>query len=876
MKNIRLILFLFVVALNVKVIAQPTVTGSADCVTAPTICGNTNLTFVSSSGAGSFVDYSTSTTISNPQNSPAGIVPPGGAGCHLAGELNPNMVIFTCQSAGTLEFDIASGAGVQLGCYDWVMWPYTAATCSGISGNTLPPTRCCWNSSCSGGTGIAAVANIPAGATPQNYCSPVNVQCGDKFILCISNYSSVNGTVPLKFIGTAVISCAAVGTPLAINNATICAGGTTTLIVTGGTGTATFTPGPMVTNTAVVSPLATTIYTVNKSGGCGTGTVTATVTVLSPTASANNTSPACEGTSFTLNGSGSAGSTYSWTGPAGYNSATQNPVLNNVLPSATGTYTLQTTVTSGTLSCNATATTNAAVIPVNPVSVAPSVVSVCEGTSFGLSANATSASAYNWTGPPSFNSPLQSPTLINAMPNMTGIYTVTASFINGPVVCQSTNTVDVTVKPLLYFGFNPVGNVCGNGTISVPGPAGATSYTWTGPGGYTSNTQNLNVPNAQTNMSGLYTLTVDANGCLTTSNISITVLTPISFSALSSNKTICQGDTTSLYNQVVGGSGTYNISWSPGAGLSTTSGNSAVASPIATTQYTISASDINCPAQAINTLVTVGVNPLPVPNVSASKTNGCIPLCVDLQSNSSTTPASVGWNFSGNLSASGDPLNFCFTKAGTYSIRTTITDINGCTSINMANFQITAYPRPEPSFYWNPSEISVIENTGSFYSSSPTGSISSYFWDFGDMLNNPGNNNAITQNATHEFSGAGTYPVTILMTNIWGCTDTLIRAVEVIEDFTMYIPNAFTPNNDGINDIFQPKGMGWMPDKYEFLIYDRWGTLVFKTNDYTKGWDGTVKGGALCPTDVYVYKIKATSSAHSERKEFAGHVTLMK
>jgi gliding motility-associated-like protein len=178
---------------------------------------------------------------------------------------------------------------------------------------------------------------------------------------------------------------------------------------------------------------------------------------------------------------------------------------------------------------------------------------------------------------------------------------------------------------------------------------------------------------------------------------------------------------------------------------------------------------------------------------------------------------------------------------------------------------------------WSPSEISLIESVGNFYSTSPTGSISSYFWDFGDMLNNPGTNNATTQNASHDFSGVGNFPVTIVMTNIYGCTDTLIRAVEVIEDFTMYIPNAFTPNGDGINDLFQPKGMGWMPDKYEFLIYDRWGNLIFKTNDYAKGWDGTVKGsGGICPSDVYVYKIRATSSAHSERKEFAGHVTLMK
>ena len=101
------------------------------------------------------------------------------------------------------------------------------------------------------------------------------------FIVCISNYSGVNATVPIKFIGTAIISCAATGTPLAVNNATICSGATATLIITGGTGTATWTPGPTITNTLIVSPSTTTTYTVTgtSSFGC-TGTATSMVTVM--------------------------------------------------------------------------------------------------------------------------------------------------------------------------------------------------------------------------------------------------------------------------------------------------------------------------------------------------------------------------------------------------------------------------------------------------------------------------------------------------------------------------------------------------------------------------------------------------------------------
>jgi len=521
------------------------------------------------------------------------------------------------------------------------------------------------------------------------------------------------------------------------------------------------------------------------------------------------------------------------------------------------------------------ATTNAFVIPVTQVTVSPSSISICEPNPIVLSAGAPNASSYQWTGPNVYNSNLQNPTISNTTPGMTGIYTVTASFIGGPVVCQSSNTVDVTVKPLLNFGFAQAGSVCGNGTISVAGPAGATSYTWSGPNGYSSNAQNLNIPNASNIMSGIYSLTVDANGCFTNSSITISVLTPISFVQTSSNKIICQGDTVGLTNQVTGGSGNYSIVWSPGSGLSNSTGGSAIASPVSTTQYTITASDIGCPAQPIYTFVTVGVNPKPMPNIVASRVNGCVPLCINLNSNSTPSAASVGWSFGNNLSASGDVIDFCFTKPGSYPITTDITDVNGCRSITTANFLITAYPRPQPSFYWNPTEISQIDNIGNFFSSSASGSITSYFWDFGDMVENPDNNNSYEPNPTHQFSGAGTFPVTVLMTNIWGCTDTLIRAVEVIEDFTMYIPNAFSPNGDGLNEVFQPKGMGWKPNMYEFVIYDRWGNLLFKTNDYAKGWDGTIKG-QLCPTDVYVWRIKVEASASGKQKELTGHVTLMK
>lgn len=857
------------------------------CNAAQPVCQNPNFQFTSSMGTGLTTGLNISNPTTNPQtgngNSPTG---PSNSGCLLSQGPGPQWLLLTVSSTGTLGFSFgaSTSANPQAGFYDWAMWPYTPTSCAAIFGNTLPPVACNWNASSTGGTGMGPP---PAGGNVGNYQPPLNVTVGQQFVICISNYSGVNTPVSFSNTGSAGLSC----NPFVIPPQTICVG--SSAVLSGSTtltnASATITPGGNVSIGSAISftmsPAVTTSYTITLTGtdpntnSVSTSTTATSITVLNPTVAINSASTVCQGGSVNLTASATGTSvTYSWNGPGGYASATQNPVMTNLLPPSSGVYSVQANVATGTLVCSTTNTTNVTVIPVAQVTVAPSVVNICQGLSFNLLAGAANATSYSWAGP-SFASASQNPTFVNVNTGMTGIYTVTAIFSANNVNCSTTNTVDVTVNPALFFGLNPIASVCDNGTISIPGPVGASSYTWTGPGGFTSNTQNLNIPNANAGMSGVYTLSVIANGgCLTSANVPVTVLTPINFSTVSPNKTICEGDTTSIGVQVFGGSGAYNVNWFPGAGLSNSSGNSVVASPLSTTQYNVSASDVNCPTQIINALITVSVNPKPVPNVSASAISGCVPLCIDLQSNSSTPAVNVGWSFGGNLSASGDPVNFCFTKAGTYNIRTNITDVNGCKSSTMANFQIHAYPHPEPDFSWDPTEPSAIISNVNFYSTSASGSIVAQYWDFGDMLNNPGTNSSSLANPSHDYTGnIGKFPVTIVQTNIWGCTDTLIKVVDVIEDFTMYIPNAFTPNADGLNDIFQPKGMGWMPDKYEFLIYDRWGTLIFKTNDYTKGWDGTVKGsGGICPSDVYVYKIKATSSAHSQRKEFAGHVTLMK
>ncbi|HWY13210.1 MAG TPA: T9SS type B sorting domain-containing protein [Bacteroidia bacterium] len=878
MKRIALIIFLFSV-LNHTLRSQ----NAAACNAAQPVCSNPNFQFVSSAGNGLTPGLTISNPSTNPQmgngNNP--LAPPN-SGCHLANAPGPQWLLLTVSSSGALGFSFGAigSANPQAGFYDWEMWPYSPTACANIFGNTLPPAACNWNASSSGGTGMGSV---PVGATPQNFQPSINVVAGQQFVICISNWSGVTTPVSFSNTGTAGLSC----NPFVIPGQTICQG--SSAVLTGSTNltgaSSTITPGGNVSLGSnisfTMSPATTTNYTITLTGTdpnlmtVTTVTTVTSITVLNPTVAVNSASTVCQGSSVNLTALATGTAvTYNWSGPGGYSNATQNPVLNNLIPSQSGNYIVTANVTTGTLVCTATNTTNVTVIPVAQVTVAPSVVSVCENSSFVLNSGAANATSYSWVGP-AYASAAQNPSFSNVVPAMTGIYTVTASFSANNVVCSTSNTVDVTVKPLVNFTLAPLPNICDNTTLVIQGPVGATSYTWTGPNNYVSHTQNLNIPNINSNQSGTYTLVVNVNGCITSDSIPVVVLTPVTFTTIPTNKTICQGDTVSIHAGVTGGSGVYNIVWSPGAGLMPPFGTYAIASPNNSTFYTITANDIACPMNLINTTFVVYVNPLPQPNVQASIIQGCVPLCVDFQSGSSPQAVSVGWNFGQGQLASGDPMTYCFKSAGTYSITTTILDVNGCRSVKTAPFVITAFPRPGPDFSWDPSEVSFIDNHVSFFSTSQSGSIVAQYWDFGDWTNNPSTNSSSIKNPSHEYTAIGNYPVTIIQTNAWGCTDTLIKVLDVIEDFTMYIPNAFTPNGDGLNDVFQPKGMGWKPDQYEFLIYDRWGNLLFKTNDYSKGWDGTIKGVAV-QSDVYIYKIKAVSSAHSDRKDFAGHVTLIK
>jgi gliding motility-associated-like protein len=131
----------------------------------------------------------------------------------------------------------------------------------------------------------------------------------------------------------------------------------------------------------------------------------------------------------------------------------------------------------------------------------------------------------------------------------------------------------------------------------------------------------------------------------------------------------------------------------------------------------------------------------------------------------------------------------------------------------------------------------------------------SFTWDFGD-----GSPSVQTFNPIHQFPDTGTYFIKLLAENDRGCLDSIIKKYVVDPFYTFYIPNSFTPNGDGKNDIFTIKGQ--FIDTYEIQIFDRWGKVIFsQVNTEGVQWDGN-----QVPDGVYIYSIKVSDVGGKEHK----------
>ena len=350
------------------------------------------------------------------------------------------------------------------------------------------------------------------------------------------------------------------------------------------------------------------VYVIDNNGCIARQVPDAVVTEFSnPVASASSNSPVCVGSPLNLTGLPNGMTSYSWSGPNGFTSSQQSP---QVSPSATlamaGNYTL--VVTNGNGCTDSDVTT--VVVNALPSPTASNNGPVCAGQQLQVFALPNGMTSYAWSGPNGFTSNQQNPIVSpNATTAMSGIYTVTVTDGNG---CSNTATTNAVVYALPAVTASSNSPVCVGSPLNlIGGPAGMTSYSWTGPNGFTSNQQNPQVsPSATLAMAGVYTLTVvDGNGCSNSANTTVVVIT-LPIVTASSNSPVCEGD---VLNLGCTPNGMLSYSWSGPNGFTSNQQNptvSASATLAMAGDYTVTVTDANGCSNTATTTVTIEVAPV--------------------------------------------------------------------------------------------------------------------------------------------------------------------------------------------------------------------------------------------------------------------------
>ena len=573
----------------------------------------------------------------------------------------------------------------------------------------------------------------------------------------------------------------------------------------------------MSTQSITVTPATTTTYTVAYTTSCFTVLDSGTVTVAPTPTVAVNTDTVCQGQSATLTATTSrTGGAFSWS--PGSNT-TQSI---SVSPTSTTTYTV-TYAIPGCLVVNNTGDVDVVVPPV--VTVDSSIT--CLGSSAALTATPTVPGGnYSWSPGGDVT---QS---ITVSPVATTTYTVTYDIPQSvcPPVTAS-GLVSVFSPPTLSVN-NTLVCLGADATLTAtPLPTGGT-YVWS-PGNST--TQSITVsPTTSTT----YTVAYTYSNCSAVSASGTVTIPPLPIAAISTVDAICTASNGQEIAQASSGTTPYSYFWNDPSGStsSTLTGLPSGAS------YSITVTDANLCTATASATVGDSITPLPLLNTLTNITcygleNGTISVSV-----TNCNSCSYQWsNDTSGASLSG-------LSANDYSV--TVTDQNGCTS--SGTYTITAPAQATLNIL--PNDSTVAEDSlvmlDPVFGPYPSSSIVSYSWT-------PSFGLSCTDCPQPVFSStSGTYTYALAITYNQGCQITDSVTVIVTNQHIIYVPNAFTPNGDGVNDEYKvyPRGSLKFID---LAIYDRWGEKVFESNDQDKGWDGTFRGQKDEP-GIYVYVLLVT------------------
>lgn len=421
---------------------------------------------------------------------------------------------------------------------------------------------------------------------------------------------------------------------------------------------------------------------------------------------------------------------------------------------------------------------------------------------------------------------------------------------------------------------NPQTTNCIGLTIHfTQGSSNATNFYWNfGDTTTTADTSNTVSPLYTYPANGNYLVTLIANpgsSCADTDTVMITVTVPPTIQFSPPPPQCVTGNSFNFVaSGIYGNSATFNWTFGPNANPSSSTlqdPQNIVYDTSGSFPITVTVTDNGCTATYTDSVL---VYPIPQAQFSATPLSGCVPYTVQFNDSSvAGTQYSFLWDFGdGNTSTLADPVH-TYTTTGVYTVSLIITTTAGCIGIDtfIVPGMVTVFPYPIAGFAVTDTSVSIFDPfIGTIDQSQNADSCVMNFGD-GYMTSDC--------NSMHTYWSYGDYWITQIAYNGYGCTDTMRIAVEVRPENRFFIPNAFTPNGDGLNDIFMPALMG--VEEYRFMLFDRWGNLLFDTTDIYEGWDGRYKGNK-CQEDVYVWKIKYVNVVNEENVNIIGHVNLVR
>jgi gliding motility-associated-like protein len=746
------------------------------------------------------------------------------------------------------------------------------------------------NATCNGGCNGSATVNASGGTPGYTYSwlpsggtgATASSLCAGTYSCIITDANACTRTEIFTITEPSAITLTTSTTSATCNNAN----GSAAVIANGGTPGYTYAWSPSGGNNATANGLAANTYsvTVTDLNGCISSATAIVSNTGAPTATASATNVTCFGGtngSATVNATGgSPGYTYSWA-PAGGTNATATGI-------GAGNYTVTITDAVGCITSVTVAVSEPAAVTAT-VSSTPDTCNLQSGTVTAIAGGGVGPYTYLWTsigetsatvdslasgsytvtitdaqgcaatsiatvGTANFPPPVaqiiaSGPTTFCAgdsvqlvasggltylwsggestssiYVNAAGTYTVTVSNPCG----SDTQTISVNINPLPAAQIISSGptTFCTGGSDTLYA-SGGTSYLWSN-----SSTSSFIVVTTP----GVYSVVVTNSCGSAPASITINVLTPpVAQISASGPTTFCQGGNVTL----VASGGTSYV-WSNSAQTS---------SVIVTTAgtYTVTASNI-CGTDTAQVQVTV--QPLPVAAITGNTL-----LC---NGESTTLSASGGGTYLWNTSATGSAISV--STQGNYYVIVT----NNCgsdtaymsvsTDVVNADFFADVYTGTAPL------PVNFTDNSSS--------NVISWQWDFGNSASSS------SSDPSNIYGSSGTFVVVLTVTNASGCTDTA-HAIIIVDDIpsVLTVPNVFTPNADGTNDIFLVETTGL--DKYDMTIYDRWGVLVFNTNDPLVSWDGKSTSGVDVADGTYYYVINATG-LDTKQYNLAGFLTLLR